>query len=289
MPGVHTIPVEDQRSFLEEIAPKVDVLVYQPILNRYRGEESPIFGSDHVKSHIPAQAIKVSFPSLHFFGYQPRAAKCTVVTPEAGAFCKREFGQSGRQLIHHHQVVRSYLIDRDVSEAVRAFDEGEPGDEAQAIDKTEQSLNHMRYAETHFDIDIRMSGFISDRFADRMLFHTVAHPGGEVLVRVARRILNILSVDVTREEMQRMRWLEPLAFVVYPLQSYVRKALNLRFSGPAEFSSYDGVMTKTEMVEKYYGLYDLFNRDIWEAMSDRFPDLVDLNHLPLRQESSPSS
>jgi hypothetical protein len=262
---VHSTPLDRQRTFLEEVAPKLDVLVHQPIREDYRAEEAPIFGSDHAKSHTNATAI--SFPSLHFFGYHPRSKSCTVTSPEADAFCRREFGQTARGLVHHRQIVRNYLFGRDIAEAVSSFDRGEAEDAKQALVKVEDTLDHMRHAEKRFDIDIPMSGFIAERFRDQMLFHVPAHPGGEVLCEVARRILELLSVKVTPEEIERMRRLEPLGFIQHPLQSYVREALNLSFPGPRRFVFRGQVMTKPQMVERYYALYDLFDDDMWLGMS----------------------
>lgn len=272
--GVHAISLEEQRRFLEKFVPKLDVLVYQPIRHDYRAEESPIFGSEHVKSRLRPRAITISFPSLHFFGYQPRSQTLKSVSSEVDAFCRREFGQAGQQLVHHHQLMRSYLLNRDASQAVHYFDEGEAGDAARAIASAERSLNIMSAAEQEFNIDIPMSGFIFDNFVDRLLFHTPAHPGGDVLVTVARRILDILDMKVTHKEIEAMRRREPLGFVKYPLQRYVRNALNLSFPGPLRYRSRRDYMTKAEMVKAYYGLYDLFDAETWQSMSEKFPHLV---------------
>jgi hypothetical protein len=279
-PGVHSIPLEDQRRFLEEVVPKLDVFVYQPVRQHYRAEESPIFGSKHVKGHLRSQATTISFPSLHFLGYQPTSERLKSVPPELDAFCRREFGQAGGQLIHHYPIVRSYLLRRDVSEAVRFFDEGEAGDAARAIAQTERSLNIMSAAEQEFAVDIPMSDFIFTNFTERLLFHTPSHPRGPVLARVTRRILNILEFKITREEIKDMRRVEPLGVVKYPLQRYVRKALELSFPGPIGYSFRRDFMTKAEMVEKYYALYDLFNAETWPSMSRKFP------LLPAREASA---
>jgi hypothetical protein len=281
-PGVHSIPLEAQRRFLEQVVPKLDVLVYQPVRHSYRAEESVIFGSEHVKGHLRSQATTISFPALHFLGYQPTSERIkSYVPPDLDAFCRREFGQAGGRLLHHAPIVRSYLLRRDVSEAVRSFDEGEAGDAARAIAQAERSLNIMGAAEREFDIDIPMSDFIFTNFSERLLFHTHSHPGSPVLVRVARQLLNILEFKMTGEEIKNMRRLEPLGAVRYPLQRYVRQALELSFRGPIGYRFRRDSMTKVEMVEKYYALYDLFNAETWQSMGPKF-------RLPLADEASGS-
>jgi hypothetical protein len=266
--GVHAISLGDQRRFLQEAAPELDVLVHQPIREDYR--ESHIFGTEYVRRHIRPRAITISFPSLQFAGYHPRAAPCSTVTPDVDAFCKEQFGRPGSELFHFAQVAHSYLLGRDIEAALGAFDEGEVNDAAHAVTRTEQTLGYMKDAEQEFDIDIPMSGFISDNFAKRLLFHTRVHPGTEVLARVCRRILEILSLEVTAEEIKGIRRLDPLGSVHYPLQTYVSRALNLRFSGPVAFKSQTSSMTKAEMIEKYYVLYGMFTPEMWQELEQRF-------------------
>jgi SAM-dependent methyltransferase len=270
--GAHSVSQKRHGKFLRDVVPELDVLIHQPISDDYRGTD--IFGADNVKRRIRPEAMTISFPRLQFFGYQPTSYLCKNITPEVDRFCKEQFGPAGRELLHYGQVMSSYLRGRDVSEAIYAFDEGEADDAARVILRTEQTLEHMSNVEKEFHVDIPMSGFIYDNFAERLLFHTPRHARSEVLVGIVERILDFLSLEVTNEEIEGMRRLAPLAFVEYPLQAYVVRALNLRFAAPAEFASRTIVMSKAEMIERYYALYDLFNAEMWETMSGKFPRLV---------------
>jgi hypothetical protein len=266
--GVHTVSQREQRTFLQKVAPELDVLVYQPVKDNYR--KSRIFGTDRVKGHIRPKAFTISFPSLQFAGYHPRSDPCKTVTPEVDAFCKEEFGRAGDDLLHYAQVAHSYLLGRDVDAAIDAFDEGEADDAARAVAITQQTLRHMEDAEQNFNIDIPMSGFIADNFTKRMLFHTRLHPGGRVLARVCQRLLEILRLEVTAEDIERIRRLDPLGSVHYPVQGYVSRALNLRFSAPVAFKSQTSFMTKAEMIEKYYLLYSMFKPEMLQELGQKF-------------------
>jgi hypothetical protein len=268
--AVHAISEQEQLKCLQEVAPELDVLVYQPVRDKYRG--SAIFGAEHVKGHLPRHAVTISFPSLHFAGYYPGAAKFRTVTPEVAVFCRQEFGTAAAELFHYRQIANSYLRGRDVEAAVRAFDEGETDDAKRALATTIKTVRRMRTTEERFGIDIPMSDFISNNFSERMLYHSPVHPGSEVLTRVCRLILEILGLKATTEEVERIKRLDPLALVDYPLQNYVSRALNLRFSAPAYYESKTTFMTKGEMVEKYYALYAMFTPKIWGVIQRKFFD-----------------
>jgi SAM-dependent methyltransferase len=269
--GVHAISEERQRTFLREIVPTLDVLIYQPVPAGYR--RSSLFGAEQVKRRARAEKI-ISFPFLEFFGYQPRSGISRKVTPEADALCTQQFNISASQLLHYEHVVRSYLLGDAVSSAVDVFHEGEEGDLKRAMRRAKQSIEVMKEVEQSNEVDLPMSDFIAENFAERLLFHAPRHPSGQLLVEVCSRLIEHLSAEAEPEDIRRMRRLDPLRIVEYPLQAYVVEALDLRFPVPIRFASKDRVMDTGQMIESYYALYRMLDSESLQAIGKLFPRLA---------------
>lgn len=256
MEPIHSITAASLASFIKDVLPTLDALLYQPVRSSYRGGQP--FGSDYALEQLNPKSRAISFPSIQFFGYYPSHLLFKNTDQSISTLSQQLLGMKISELYHYRQVVEAFLSGKSVAQAVEAFDQVFPLDDEQVLARKAASQQHLFEAEHHYGIDIRVGKFIENRYKQALLFHTPSHPNGEVLGYVCRQIAERLGVETKPEEIQAATALEPLNIITYPIQKFAAEVLSLNFPLPRTLS----VPRKSinleigEMVERYYALYE---------------------------------
>lgn len=102
-----------------------------------------------------------------------------------------------------------------------------------------------------------------------MLFWSPRHPKGELLADIALIALSEIGITPTDEEITRLSQRDPLRLPRYPMQDFLRQALELEFKGPDRFRSKSADLSLAEMIEGYYEIYRIMGRPALEAAGDQ--------------------
>lgn len=272
---IHRITAAEHAAFLNEVVPKTDLFMYQPISAGYRGGG---FGFDAALARLPATAAVVSYPSIQFYGYHASARPLADMPLEIRDHCRATFGLAGSELFHFSQLILSFLRGLPPEAAEAAFHQGFPGDEAHVRRRCADSLAHLRRAEEAHGIDARLHDAIAAGFRREQLFWSPRHPSGRLLGMIAETALARLGITPTEEERARFIRRDPLTLPRYPLQDFIRRSLGLEFAPITEFRSKTAFMTLPDMVAAYYGVYERLGRaELGRLARAAFPTLPSLN------------
>lgn len=266
---IHRISLEDHRAFLAKVLPGLDLYLYQPISDQFRGGG---FSSRESLEHVSSTSCIVSYPSMQFYGYHAGASVLPDLPSAAKERTRNLLGVSGSELFHFGSIVRSFLAGKAPDVAELDFHDASMSDAELIRRRTERSLAHLKDSEGRQCIDARVHDFIVENFRRRQVFWSPRHPSGDVLLHVAVTILGKLGITPSNEEVERMRRRDPLALPRYPMQRPVIDALGLEFSGPAEFRSKSVGLGLRDLIRSYYEIYEVVERQLLESLArSKFP------------------
>jgi hypothetical protein len=236
--------------YLLDQVKRCDVLLYQP---HGLGQHAPAWrSSDNWKQLAPGRCI--SFQSLYFSGYCPELIYLKDVQGGRlnGGFCD----------YHDQRIVDCFLDGFPASKTRTEFQDIQLGADFIRTN-AENSLLECARREEEQELDIRLSGFIREKYRQQHLFFTFNHPSNAVLIEVCRQLLGMLGIDAERiPEPKR----ELLSYDRFPINSETRSALSLRFDSPPDYRVQNQVFDPSGMVNRYYQVYEQ-HRD--EVRADR--------------------
>lgn len=263
---IHRIARSDHEHFLKEILPETDLFLYQPISDQFRGGG---FGFEDAIAALGPRTKVISYPSIQFYGYHASARTLPELTIEARTRSKEIFGLAGSELFHYAQIMMAWLLGSSPAEARAIFHEGFAGDDDFVRTRARQSLQQLEESEQRFDVTAQLHPKLSSTYRQRMLFWSPRHPKGELLADIALIALSEIGITPTEDEMARLPKRDPLRLPRYPMQDFLRYALELEFEGSDRFRSRDADLSLEDMIEGYYEIYQIIGRPALETAGDQ--------------------
>lgn len=271
---IHRISAEEHADFLNDIMPRADLFMYQPISEGYRGSG---FGFGTALGRLPAGAMVISYPSIQFYGYHATARVLPDLPVKIRDRTREVFGLAGADLFHFAQIIIAFLLNMPLDDARASFHQGFPGDETFVRQRCEASLAHLHRSEEEHQIDVRLHDVITEEFQQVQLFWSPRHPSGRILGLIAEHVLAKLGITPTDAERDRFIRRDPLKLPRYPQQDFVSQALALEFQPLTEFRSKSVTLPLCDMIAAYYDLYTQLGRPALAAYATAaFPGLTSL-------------
>lgn len=268
---IHRISHKEHQKFLTELLPEVDLFIYQPISESFRGGG---FGFNAVFERLPPSAVVVSYPSIQFYGYHATARNIAKPSDTAKSRSKDILGLAGTDVFHFSQLMMAFVEGAPADEALDRFQTGYSGDDDFIRWRCADSLKHLDNAEKQFDITARLHDKIASNFRNRQLFWSPRHPKGELLADIALSVLDRISLTPTEDERARMPNRDPLRLPRYPMQAIASETLGFEFEGLTEFRSKTVRLGLEDMVQAYYDLYAAMGRqEVSTHLDAAFPNL----------------
>ncbi|WP_125469159.1 WcbI family polysaccharide biosynthesis putative acetyltransferase [Methylomagnum ishizawai] len=269
---VHLISNAAHDAFLNKSLPNLDVLLYQPVKEGYRGNDR--FSSKYLLTQLKEGARAISFPSIQSYCYHPTVFLFKSASEDISSICKEIFGLPIHELYHFHQIVKSYLSGASLQAAIVSFDQASDKDIEYYHARIQDSWDRLLQAEIEHAIDIRISDFIKSRYKQSLLFHTPSHPSGEVLADICHQLFSHLGVDASDEEMQEVIALDPLNMISYPLQKFILGDLNINYDNSRNFfiKHKDTHITIDVLINNYYMLYNYIGKERLALISNHSLD-----------------
>jgi hypothetical protein len=222
---------------------EASVLLSQDVSANYRGAD---FSSAHLVSLLQPNTKVLYFPSLYFSAYFPNLLYLR--NPVTGGMFTGPGGD-----YHDRDILDSYIAKRTIPETSRYLLDENHYDVDSVIRSFEEGCVEMRRREKH--IDVKLSDYIADNFADRRLFYVFNHPANEVMFEVCSQVAKLLDVSFSADALKNVdHWLSGASF---PIPPAVHKALGLRFPYDSRFNA-SGVwnVEMEHALEMFYAYYD---------------------------------
>ncbi|HEV7162499.1 MAG TPA: WcbI family polysaccharide biosynthesis putative acetyltransferase [Solirubrobacteraceae bacterium] len=242
-PPVHEMP-EDMMPALHRAVEEAAVVIPQRIDEGYR--DGMGLGTETIMK-IAGSAPVVRWPSVYWAGYFP------------DLFYARD--AAGRPILdgpfdyHDRVIMKAYREGVDPTEVRVLFEDPDRSSEAQRWAAEATAELDIRGK----DCEVQVTGFISERFREEMLFFTMNHPTNRTLAFIAQQITELLEVP-GKVDSRGMPG-EVLESTFYPFHASHVRALGLRFGadlepGRAPFRIRGTVYEFTSAVESFYEYYE---------------------------------
>lgn len=203
-----------------------DLFLYQ-----YVGKDWGKLGSDHLCSKLKPRSVSLAIPSMFFKNYWP------LWTNTPGFDYPDIFLESllERELTES-QILHLYLNSR--LDRIYDFTTLTSGSEKHELAKENRT-------------PIKYVDYIKENYRERRLFNTVNHPGKELMIRTADKILNQLGMAPLTDKAIR-EYPETFPEIELPIHPQVAEKLDLNFGGPEEkYYVYGAIITFEEYIIRY--------------------------------------
>jgi hypothetical protein len=212
----------DVARFETEIAPNLDVFIYQPVSGKRIGQR---FASASLLEFLRPDCITISFQYLHFELYTPFVN-----------YPSRAMGPSPFDYLDY-TIVEAYLGGLSPERAVDRAAVIKLSDEMLEQVQT-QVFTELRKRETGETgpVDITLTDFIEANYRDYCLFHTINHPTGILFSDLSERVLDHLhqfGFAGPRDCVESSVDLDPLNETHFPCPTRIYEQVGLTFRDEA--------------------------------------------------------
>lgn len=218
LPENFVITEREMSVFLEDVVPRLDLFIYQPISIAARGEQ---FASARILKLLPSQTRTLTFSYLHFELYNPYSLYPAATLPEfAGTYVDYAIG--------------ALVANGMPSDELKAkWDEG-PKFGPYVDVCLEQNLAELRDREDRIlpgdkSIQLRFADCIEKNFRSVRLFNSINHPSAVLIECLAAQTLQALAIRASEPDNKGREWLDD-TFI--PIPAFVQKQYGLCFPSP---------------------------------------------------------
>lgn len=205
------VAIQQELEIPEDIIQRTELLIYQPIDNKYQTRSS-----DYLKSKVNSNCICISFPYVYFQGYWPENTKNPVnKKTEQYPFGKFPYGDSN--IID--MIAKGYDKDKILTEIER--NDFYQADYVQH--NFQQTLSELIKRET--ETDLKISKFIIENYQYIRLFHAPNHPANAIGFNLANQILEKLEMA----PISKIHPKEKFADYQLPIYLSLSRVLDLKF------------------------------------------------------------
>lgn len=235
---------------LERVCKEVDLFIYQPVREGYRGYLE--FGTNYLKSLLKPEAVAISFPSLYFKGYNPEMvylresnSRDLLISPFGG--------------YHNRNIFDMFLKGYNKRDIVNFLSERQAISKSYISKEIETTFNELKSREEKFSVDIRISNYIEKNWKKKRLFWTFNHPSNELLIYIADSILQRVCIDSCKYKVNflslRLLSTELLGRVYFSIHPGIHSHFNLKFLNPSLYSAEGNKISHENVVKIYFDLY----------------------------------
>jgi len=234
LPDIHNMAQELQNIVVDYLLPNTDILVTQNIINK----EYPL-NTENSKNLCRT----ITIPTLYFAGYYPDII----------------------YLKQNNQTIRTApIIDYHSSFILHSFSEGISENSCITTLKDGSWIgeNYLQNIENIFDSlydrerewDVKITDYLYNNFKEKLLFHTVNHPGSDLLTLVATTLSSLLNLGefnsnkllVIPDFLNRTKWI---------LNKKIADQLNMDPNTQLKFNINGSSMSVDKFVKTHYTFY----------------------------------
>lgn len=215
LPANFEITEAEMDAFLKNVAPKIDVFIYQPISATARGG---LFASATVLKSLGPQTRTLTFSYLHFELYNPYALYPLADMP---AFTG----------IYVDYAVGALVANGVATEELKPKWHRGPDFAPYADICLKQNLGELREREERVlpgdnPTQLRFADHIQTNFRSERLFNSINHPSAALIQLLAARTLAAIGIPNSSSNDQCKEWLDD-SFI--PIPEFIRRQYELSF------------------------------------------------------------
>jgi len=250
---VQELTHNDIKELSENILPKLDLLIYQPVSKNYKG--SDIFSSESIIKRIPRNSIRISFQSLYFNGYYP---ELMTLKDENNKNISINFYKNGKHLnfLVHDINILKFFLEKKAEKIIKKTLRDDNFYSAKFLNKILRlTLKDLEDRENSNKVDIRVANHIKNNFREYRLFHQFNHPTHYILEYICKAILEKISIipDIPGE-------IDPLKKAIsFPVYPSVYRKLKLKFENPRNYIIRGESFELSEIIKQYITFYSSFS------------------------------
>jgi predicted SAM-dependent methyltransferase len=249
---VQNIKIDELKTIGEKILSKVDLLIYQPVSNKYKNTN--VFASDNILSYLKKNCIYISFPSCYFGGYFP---ELITIKDENGNNISVEHRVNDKVLqstfVHDANILLGFIKGYNYQKIILDYKNTEFYDKNFLGQFYQKAIENLKLREGKDSIDIAISSYIEKKFRKKRLFHTFNHPTYELIEYIAKSILEKIEIPVsTNKAVITEDFLDNISFPIY---SAVQKKLDLEFNVSLQPKIGKDLIKIENFIENYLNKY----------------------------------
>lgn len=239
----------DIEQFEREIAPQLDVFIFQPDRGVARPDR---FSSFSMVQHLRPDCLWVTFPILHFSVYAPFFH---YPLPELGEIPFDYFDFA---------IVAQFLEGIPSDQAAKRIAEIELSDEW--IERTVDSVLGRVEAREHGEmgqVDVLVSPFLRENLRKEKLFHTIDHPGLTVMSHLAEGVLDRLhTLGALDNKYAGEPFEDQLDQIHLPVHPSIQRAFGLEEDSRIIFT--EGAVSEQVVIDRTYEFLAAADRELIE-------------------------
>lgn len=228
--------VERAKSVLSQC----DLILYQHVSEQYYDVN---LSTRNILSDLRNSIQLISFPSLHFSAYFPHLGRFPNV-------------RSILDWVHDYNILYAYIIGLTEAEVFSFITSPDFYSSRQSLLSLEESIQNLREREQRNNVDVRISGYLSEVYKSRKMFHVHNHPCGKLLEYIASEVIKKIEIRRNTAQLYGVSRHEPLCNIVCPVYRSTHRNLRLEFDD--DFLSYRSKSKKLNMKEVIEGFFSTY-------------------------------
>lgn len=246
----HQAPNEDLANMMENLCPKADVVIYQSILDNYRG---PQFGSNKITELEGPHKIKLT--NAYYAGYNPEIG---YIYDNGKHYEKNGVSLQDNCLFYRWMWkmggIKDLELERYGWDPLPLLNPNFYKYEY-SLQEHFLSLAQLEWRDEIFRADITVSDYIRRNYTKERLFHTLNHPCLNLMYYEARQIMELLDLDPnTLAQKNTLR--DPFDFLIFPIYTATKNNLSLEFDCPLIYKHNNVLYNPEEFVTLSFNYYN---------------------------------
>jgi hypothetical protein len=250
--AVHKMTPKDLECTINEVLPQLDLLIFQPVSEKYQNNER--YSTNYLLQKLKSDAMSISFPSCYFSGYNPELKRTKLIKEGVN---KDEFNYHDKNLI-------KYFLSEKIADSEYIIFGDDFYSKEFSCQAVEESIKELEKRELSIfgserQIDIKVSQFIRDNYQKERLFYTFNHPSKALFIYLGKAILRFLGI-----EDRIALYKDPFAHTIYPIYKSHYQNLKLQFDNTTVYKIENQEYQYTDFIQKYIDYYSKISREIIE-------------------------
>ena len=242
--SVHNIDLNHLDYALSSIV-RADYFICQPVKSGYRGTNK--LSTEYLKSLLKDSCQVVSFPNIFFEGYFPEQLTFSINTLNS--------------TYHDYNLLQLYLKSYSIEHIAQIINSGNFYQKQEVFHNFKSSLEEIQRRESEYDLDIKVSEIILEKYKHEKLFYTINHPSRTMLLHVLKEILQKLELEVDLPE----QGCDPINMAQFPLYPSVYNILECNFDNPQIYTFDNQAYNRIEYIKAKIDQYNHHDVD-WKAI-----------------------
>jgi hypothetical protein len=186
---VFAITEEEMKHILNNIVPKCDLVLSQPVSDGYK--DTNLFSTKTLRANIKIGTRHLILPNCYFTGYDP--------VPFQTTNNKHEIISNDVGISYYPSISLKSLLSGDIKQACIDWCNMEAYTKEELAFNYEKSIVELKQRESKvfdngYGTDVVISDYIEANYKSSFLFHTYNHPTNLLLIELSRRVMNLLGI-----------------------------------------------------------------------------------------------